>query len=774
MSTIKSESKYAENDRLIKENFLNKKEKISSSLNKTQKFQDFDTCTETSIPESLVSDVTEPIQSNYLSPISSRSLIIHKGKGSSTKQSSKKQKYLKKHINQKNKKKIKQDNFFYSFAKSSALPKLNAISAVSDDTPFIGYDDLPKKIPLQSDSTLFSPIKSLETVGIFADSQENNYSLKTSQNFTEKKINILNPETSPFLINSSIIAGKNKLEKNNINEKHINELAKTSTNKDFYQLNSNKIKTSDDRNLKSNTQFHLSVLSFAGDCFSSNITEDKGIISTSDFKLENSNNIVDDVDVDLDQFMELESKKYEAVNESVTGAKKQMEDIGIFINDLKKEERKQKIKEKKDKIKNIFSSVSSFSASNLTKSPLSLYTSIEKIDIIPNSLSVTEPLTSFEYSNNILPLSLNGNTGKIENSVENNTNSESCFSEHSSHYPQTNLSPPESFLGIQEMLENNEDTITTVKEEKNSILSPVEDESFLQNGKKNSVTMENRFHKLKRAGTHKWSKLMINFYKEPENNNNHLLNPETGISVNTIVKKHGAEELSVLKKDYASGLETEILRKLHFRLDDNEENLKTQELEKSTTFKFAPKYQKHRSLHDLIKDGANPSDQISFSPLKGSDTTDNEIHNSRFLRKWWIFGTLGERHGNNKNKNLYLSMESSKLEPDIVLDEYNEETSVSYDSINVSPVDADNEILSKNIKPESMFRKLARSLTKKGKNGENADNNSSTKESKKRDKALSVSFVKYTTNIYDDKSSAYALKPVTSDFQTKSILKNVD
>ncbi|OBA25535.1 hypothetical protein HANVADRAFT_53865 [Hanseniaspora valbyensis NRRL Y-1626] len=774
MSTVNSESKYAENDRLIQENFSNKKEKISSSLNKTQKFQDFDTCTETSIPESLVSDVTEPIQSDYLLPISSRSLIIHKGKESSTKQSSKKQKHLKKHMKQKNKKKVQKDNLFYSFAKSSALLKLNAISAVSNDTPFISYDDLSKKIPLQSDSTLFSPIKSSETVGIFGDSQENIHSLKTSQNFSGKKLNILNPETSPFLINSSIITGKNKLEKNNVNEKSIDDLSETSSKNIFYQLNSNKIKTSDDRNLKSNTPFHVSVLSFAGDCFSSNLTEDKGIISTSDFKLENINDIVDDGDVDLDQFMELESKKYEAVNESVSGAEKQMEDIGIFINDLKKEERKQKIKEKKDKIKNIFSSVSNFSASNLTKSPLSLYTSIEKIDIIPNSLSVTEPLTSLGSCNNMMPLSLNKNTGKIENSIENNTTLESCFSEHSSHYPQTNLSPPESFLGIQEMLENNDDTIATVKEEENSILSLEENESFLQNGKNNSVTMENRFHRLKRAGTHKWSKLMSNFYKEPENSHNNLLNPETGISVNTIVKKHGAEELSVLKKDYASGLETEILRKLHFKLDDNEENLETQELEKSTTFKFAPKYQKYRTLHDLIKDGANPSDQISFSPLKGSDTTDSETHNSRFSRKWWIFGTLGERHGNNKNKNSYLSIDSSKLEPDIVLNKNKKETSVSYDSINMSPVDADYEILSKNIKPESMLRKLARNLTKKGKNSENTDTNFSNKESMKRDKALSVSFVKYTTNIYDDKNSAYASKPVTSDFQTKSILKNVD
>ncbi|CAI8508490.1 unnamed protein product [Hanseniaspora opuntiae] len=381
--------------------------------------------------------------------------------------------------------------------------------------------------------------------------------------------------------------------------------------------------------------------------------------------------------------MKKEQQRYEDINKEMNGTDLQLQSISHFIIDVKKQQKRDRLKQRTDRLKDIFK----LKTSNFLLNKSSLLNVDKNIELtVTNAKKVPSQ-------------------GSVE---EFDITKSSGFSESSSHYPQTNLSPPSDFIAFHELLDP-ESHALEIENAKTNSLNEILENDFLSQEKPfvpQEKTFENKIKSLKRAGSQKWSQMLKNM----NNTKKHTIpfEAETGISVNTTVKDFEKQELDVLQSSYAAGIETEVIRKLESENHDAKE--------------------KEKKL------------------LQGSESTNSEHRLSNFGRKWWIFGSLGERKHEKVDTSLtkLLSSDADSL----VISNYNDQDSATND----------NKILELSKNKESIFRKLTRNFTKK-------------ESVKQRKKSLSVSFVKYTTNIY--KTQNEGLEPVTlaSEFKAKPILK---
>lgn len=139
--------------------------------------------------------------------------------------------------------------------------------------------------------------------------------------------------------------------------------------------------------------------------------------------------------------------------------------------------------------------------------------------------------------------------------------------------------------------------------------------------------------------------------------------------------------------------------------------------------------------------------------MKGSESTTSNQELTSLGRKWWIFGSLGER-------------KYDKLDHGFDTIFPNDADSLVISSSTKMDVDTtDDQILELSKPKTSLLKKLTRQFTKQGHLNRRKTLNQPYK------KSLSVSFVKYTTNIYKHEKEGLNPANLTSEFKARSILK---
>lgn len=528
------------------------------------------------------------------------------------------------------------------------------------------------------------------------------------------QLNVMNSQTSPLNLNSVGILKTSNIFSNLFSSSQLPNQVKNTKLEIKKPLNNF---VNDSANLydellpntnnKNTSLYKLSVLNKTTDSFLSNNTS-KLFLDELDKLSE-----LDDDENNINKFMKKEQKRYEEINKEMNGTDLRLQSINHFINDVKKQQKRDRLKKRTDRLKDIFKlKTSNFS---LNKSGLS--------NTDNKSKKISEQVKNSPLQGSIEEFDITKSSG---------------FSESSSHYPHTNLSPPSDFIAFHELLDP-ESNVLEIENAKTNSLNEILENDFLSQNEEPFVlqdkTFENKIKSLKRAGSQKWSQILKSMNNGKSQNI--PLQAETGISVNTTVKNFEKQELEVLQSGYAAGIETDIVRKL----ENENHNEKTKQ--RKTPPRYVPQYQKNSILNksNILAEGKS-----YYSPLKGSESTNSEHKLSNFGRKWWIFGSLGER----KHEKVDTSL--SKLLSDdadsLVISSYNDQDSAA----------SDDKILELSKGKDSIFRKLTRNFTKRD-------------TIKQRKKSLSVSFVKYTTNIY--KTQNEGLEPVTlaSEFKAKPILK---
>lgn len=336
-----------------------------------------------------------------------------------------------------------------------------------------------------------------------------------------------------------------------------------------------------------------------------------------------------------------------------------------------------------------------------------------------------------------LACNLNSNCGITESSG---------ISGFNSHYSHTNLSLPSIFTTLNKILDPQSSALE-IENAKTNSLNTILEHNFLSSSEepivKQEKTFKNKIKILKKARSQKWAFILSN--RSNANPKNNIVEPETGISKNTTVKAFKKQELNVLKSEYAAGVETDILRKVQFKVYPT-----LCKQTKNLPPKYVPLYQKNSKISRkplLIEP------QSYYSPLKGSESTTSNQELTSLGRKWWIFGSLGER-------------KYDKVDHGFDTIFANDADSMVISSSTKMDVDTtDDQILELSKPKTSLLKKLTRQFTKQGHLNRRKTLNQSYK------KSLSVSFVKYTTNIY--KHEKEGLNPVnlTSEFKARSILK---
>lgn len=527
------------------------------------------------------------------------------------------------------------------------------------------------------------------------------------------QLHVMNAQTSPLNLNSVSILKTSNIFSNLFSSSQLpnqDKNVKSESRKPLNNFVNDSANLYDDMmpnpNNKNTTFYKLSVLNKTTESFLSN--------NTSKLFLDELEKLseADDDENNINRFMKKEQQRYEDINKEMNGTDLQLQSINHFIIDVKKQQKRDRLKQRTDRLKDIFK----LKTSNFLLNKSSLLNVDKNIELtVTNAKKVPSQ-------------------GSVE---EFDITKSSGFSESSSHYPQTNLSPPSDFIAFHELLDP-ESHALEIENAKTNSLNEILENDFLSQEEPfvpQEKTFENKIKSLKRAGSQKWSQMLKNM-----NNTKKQAIPleaETGISVNTTVKDFEKQELDVLQSSYAAGIETEVIRKLE------SENHDAKEKEKKAPPRYMPQYQKNSkfSKNNILTEGKS-----YYSPLKGSESTNSEHRLSNFGRKWWIFGSLGERKHEKVDTSLtkLLSSDADSL----VISNYNDQDSAT----------SDNKILELSKNKESIFRKLTRNFTKK-------------ESVKQRKKSLSVSFVKYTTNIY--KTQNEGLEPVTlaSEFKAKPILK---
>lgn len=526
------------------------------------------------------------------------------------------------------------------------------------------------------------------------------------------QLHVTNAQTSPLNLDSVNILKTSNIFSNLFSSSQLpnqDKIAKSNTRKPLTNFVNDSANLYDEKmpNPYKNTSFYkLSVLNKTTESFLSN--------NNSKLFLDELEKLseADNDENNIDRFMKKEQQRYEDINKEMSGTDLQLENINHFIIDVKKQQKRDRIKQRTDRLRDIFK----LKTSHFILSKSSLLN-------VDDSIGLTSHNAKKAFSH-----------GSVE---EFDVTKSSGLSESSSHYPQTNLSPPSDFIAFHELLDPESHALEVANAKTNSLNEILENDFLSQEEPfvSQEKTFENKIRSLKRAGSHKWSQILKNMNNAKKQTIS--LQAETGISVNTTVKRFEKHELDVLQSSYAAGVETDMVRKLE------NENQDGKRKGKNAPPRYMPQYQKNRRLNkkDILAEGKS-----YYSPLKGSESTNSEHKLSNFGRKWWIFGSLGERKHEKMDTSLskLLSSDADSL----VISNHNDQDSATSDS-NILE-------LSKN--KDSIFRKLTRNFTK----------NENVKQCKK---SLSVSFVKYTTNIY--KTQNEGLEPVTlaSVFKAKPILK---
>lgn len=526
------------------------------------------------------------------------------------------------------------------------------------------------------------------------------------------QLHVMNAQTSPLNLNSVNILKTSNIFSNLFSSSQLpnqDEKVKSESRKPLNNFVNDSANLYDEMipNPNKNTSFYkLSVLNKTTESFLSN--------NTSKLFLDELEKLseADDDENNINKFMKKEQQRYEDINKELNGTDLQLQSINHFIIDVKKQQKRDRLKQRTDRLKDIFK----LKTSNFLLSRSSLIN-------VDNSIELTID---------------NAKKAILQDSVEEfDITKSSGFSESSSHYPQTNLSPPNDFIAFHELLDP-ESHALEIENAKTNSLNEILENDFLSQEElfvPQERTFENKIKSLKRAGSQKWSQILKNINNAK--NQKIPLQAETGISVNTTVKNFEKQELDVLQSSYAAGIETDIIRKLESENHDGTGK------GKKAHPRYMPQYQRNSKLS---KNNILAEEKSYYSPLKGSESTSSGQRLSNFGRKWWIFGSLGERKHEKIDTSLtkLLSSDAESL----VISNYNGQGSDT----------GDNKILELPNNKDSIFRKLTRNFTKK-------------ESVNQRKKSLSVSFVKYTTNIY--KTQNEGLEPVTlaSEFKAKPILK---
>lgn len=526
------------------------------------------------------------------------------------------------------------------------------------------------------------------------------------------QLHVMNAQTSPLNLNSVNILKTSNIFSNLFSSSQLpnqDEKVKSESRKPLNNFVNDSANLYDEMipNPNKNTSFYkLSVLNKTTESFLSN--------NTSKLFLDELEKLseADDDENNINKFMKKEQQRYEDINKEMNGTDLQLQSINHFIIDVKKQQKRDRLKQRTDRLKDIFK----LKTSNFLLSRSSLIN-------VDNSIELTID---------------NAKKAILQDSVEEfDITKSSGFSESSSHYPQTNLSPPNDFIAFHELLDP-ESHALEIENAKTNSLNEILENDFLSQEElfvPQERTFENKIKSLKRAGSQKWSQILKNINNAK--NQKIPLQAETGISVNTTVKNFEKQELDVLQSSYAAGIETDIIRKLESENHDGTGK------GKKAHPRYMPQYQRNSKLS---KNNILAEEKSYYSPLKGSESTSSGQRLSNFGRKWWIFGSLGERKHEKIDTSLtkLLSSDAESL----VISNYNGQGSDT----------GDNKILELPNNKDSIFRKLTRNFTKK-------------ESVNQRKKSLSVSFVKYTTNIY--KTQNEGLEPVTlaSEFKAKPILK---
>lgn len=543
-----------------------------------------------------------------------------------------------------------------------------------------------------------------------------------------EQLQVMNVQTSPFDLNSVNALKTSNIFSNLFSGSQLpnQTKGKLADNKEsFLSFVNDSANLFEDmapnKDLKSSGFYRLSVLERTTESFLSN---DASRLFLDELERLSES---DGDETNINKFMQEEQQRYEYLNNEMSGTDLEIQNMNHFIKDVKKQQRREKIKRRTDRLKDIFR----LKTSTFVLNKSNLFDLKDK-DILESQQDRIKD--NIELAHNL--------------SGEFDITKSSGLSELSSHYPQTNLSPPSDFIAFHEILDP-ESNALEIENAKTNSMNEILEHDFLSNNEEAFVTQEKTFEEkiknLKRAGSQKWA-LMLSSMNNGKKEIN-TLQPETGISVNTTVKNFEKQELNVLQSSFAAGVETDILRKIEHETDPA-----VHQQGKKIPPKYVPLYQKNSKISkkDLLTEG-----QAYYSPLKGSESTTSDQKLLNLGRRWWIFGSLGERKHDKVDKGLDLTMINDA--DSLVISNY----------INDDSDSTDDKVLDLSKNEGSLFRKLTRNFTKRGLT------NAKKTTSQPRKKSLSVSFVKYTTNIYKNQNEG--LEPVTlaSEFKAKPILKKL-